>query len=327
MPPASYTRLVTQTAPAVGARPPVKGEFVRIDSVFRNWVSADPDSEFPATPGRYHVYISHACPWAHRTAILRELKNLTDVLSLSVVDDVRDERGWAFGPDGSEFADPVNGFAFLSEGYAASNPDHGGRISVPVLWDRESEQIVNNESSEIIQMLNSAFDEWGDATLDLYPSELRAEIDDVNEVVYANINNGVYRCGFAQSQEAYDVAFGELFVTLDWLDGRLAASRFLVGSEPTLADWRLFPTLVRFDAVYVGHFKCNKRRIADYPNLSGYLRDLYSVPGVADTVHIENIKRHYYATQLGLNPLGIIPGGPELDLDAPHERARLSAGA
>ena len=314
---------MSSAAPPVRARPSVAGEFIRIDSVFRDWVSADPGAQFAAAPGRYHLYISHACPWAHRTFIVRALKKLDDIVSLSVVEPIRDDRGWAFGPVGSETADPISGGEFLSEAYFASASDYAGRVSVPVLWDRESSRIVNNESSEIIQMLNSEFDEWGDASLDLYPAELRAEIDYVNEAVYANVNNAVYRCGFAQTQEAYDVAFAELFDTLDWLDERLAGSRFLVGSEPTLADWRLFPTLVRFDAVYVGHFKCNKRRIADYENLSGYLRDLYSVPGIADTVHMDHMKSHYYASHRGLNPLGIVPGGPELDLDSAHDRARL----
>ena len=312
-------------APPVRARPPVAGEFVRIDSVFRDWVSADGDAKFVAAPGRYHLYISHACPWAHRTAIVRALKKLEDVVSLSVVEPIRDERGWAFGPAGTETSDPINGSEFLSAAYFASAPDYSGRVSVPVLWDRETGRIVNNESSEIIQMLNREFDTWGDASLDLYPGELKPEIDDVNEAVYANVNNAVYRCGFAQTQEAYDVALDELFDTLDWLDARLAASRFLVGPEPMLADWRLFPTLVRFDTVYVGHFKCNKRRIADYPSLSGYLRDLYSVRGVAETVHMDHIKQHYYGSHRNLNPLGIVPGGPVLDLSAPHERARLGS--
>jgi putative glutathione S-transferase len=310
-------------APHAGSRPPVAGEFIRLDSVFRDWVSAEPGAEFPAEPGRYHLYVSYACPWAHRTMIVRVLKNLEDVVTLSIVEPVRDKRGWAFGPAGSDTADPLHGYSFLSEAYLATDPAYASRVTVPALWDRESGRIVNNESSEIILMLNSAFDEWGDRSLDLYPEELRAEIDDVNDVVYANVNNAVYRCGFARSQEAYDIAFAELFDTLDWLDARLEHSRFLVGSEPTIAAWRRFPTLVRFDPVYVCHFKCNKRRIADYPNLSGYLRDLYSVPGVAETVNMEHNKEHYFRSHTKLNPLGIIPRGPEIDLDAPHDRARL----
>ena len=312
---------MSRPAPHPAARPAVSGEYIRVDSLLRDWVSADLNARFPASPGRYHLYVSDACPWAHRTMIVRALKKLEDVVSLSVVEPLRDERGWAFGPAGSEMADPLNGFSFLSEAYFATDTDYAGRVSVPVLWDRETGRIVNNESSEIIQMLNSAFDEWADSSLDLYPSELKDEIDDVNTLVYANVNNAVYRCGFARTQEAYDVAFEELFDTLDWLDARLADTRFLVGAEPTLADWRLFPTLVRFDPVYVGHFKCNKRRIADYPNLSGYLRDLYSVRGVAETVRLDHIKSHYYMTQTSLNPLGIVPRGPELDLTAPHDRA------
>lgn len=315
---------MSQGPPQLSARPRVAGEYVRIDSVFRDWVSASPGAEFPAAPGRYHLYISHACPWAHRTAIVRMLKRLEDVISLSVVEPVRDERGWAFGAAGSDRIDPVNDYAFLSEAYLATDPAYAGRVSVPVLWDREAERIVNNESSEIIQMFNSEFDEWGDASLDLYPAELRGEIDDVNEVVYANVNNAVYRCGFARTQEAYDRAFDDLFGTLDWLDARLGESRYLVGNEPTLADWRLFTTLLRFDLVYVGHFKCNKRRIADYSNLSGYLRDLYATPGVDGTVHPDEIKEHYYASHDSINPFGIVPGGPELDLEAPHDRARFS---
>ena len=316
---------MTRAAPHTGTRPAVSGEFLRVDSVFRDWVSADSDARFAATPGRYHLYVSLACPWAHRTMIVRALKKLESVVSLSIVEPVRDERGWAFGAPGGETADPLNEFSFLSEAYLATASDYAGRVTVPVLWDRETERIVNNESSEIIQMLNSEFDTWGDASLDLYPAELKAAIDDVNDVVYANVNNAVYRCGFARSQEAYDLAFEELFDTLDWLDARLADSRFLVGAEATLADWRLFPTLLRFDPVYVGHFKCNKRRIVDYENLPGYLRDLYSVPGVAETVRLDQIKRHYYLSHRSLDPSGIVPGGPDLDLDAPHDRARLGS--
>ena len=311
-------------APHAATRPQVAGEFIRLDSVFREWVSAEPGAKFAAAPGRYHLYVAYACPWAHRTMIVRALKGLEDVITLSLVEPFRDQRGWAFGPSGSDKADPLFGHSFLSELYLATDPKYQGRVTVPTLWDRETEQIVNNESSEIIVMLNSAFDEWGDASLDLYPEELRAEIDDVNEVVYANVNNAVYRCGFARTQEAYDAAFAELFDTLDWLDARLADSRFLVGPEPTLADWRLFPTLVRFDHVYVGHFKCNKQQIAEYPNLSGYLRDLYSVPGVAETLDMADTKEHYYGSHTSLNPLGIVPRGPEIDLAAPHDRARLA---
>ncbi len=299
------------------------GEFVRRESAFRQRVAADGASGFRTEPGRYHLYVSYACPWAHRTVIVRRLKKLEDVVSLSVVDPIRDERGWAFreGPDHG--ADPVNGFAFLSEAYLATDPSYADRVTVPVLWDRETKAIVNNESSEIIRMLDSEFDEWGDPSVVLYPPQHRDAIDEINDYVYADVNNGVYRCGFAGTQEAYDLAFARLFKALDVLDERLAAQRFLVGAEPTEADWRLFPTLVRFDAVYVGHFKCNLRRIADYPHLSGYLRDLYAVPGVAETVNMDHIKRHYYTTQRTLNPLGIVPRGPEFDLTAPPGRDAL----
>ena len=246
-------------------------------------------------------------------------------MSLSVVDPIRDELGWAFreGPDHGP--DPINGFAYLREAYLANDPSFAERVTVPVLWDRETGSIVNNESSEIIRMLNAEFDEWGDASLDLYPRHLRAAIDEINDEVYANVNNGVYRCGFATSQEAYDHAFAQLFETLDALDERLGERRFLVGDEPTEADWRLFPTLVRFDAVYVGHFKCNLRRIADYPHLSGYLGDLYAVPGVAETVSMDHIKRHYYVTQRTLNPLGIVARGLQIDFSGPHGREQLAS--
>ena len=297
---------------------------MRRESVFRRWITTDGSSGFQAEPGRYHLYISDACPWAHRTSIVRALKKLEDVISLSVVDPIRDERGWAFREGSGHGADPVNGFAFLSEAYLATDSAYDDRVTVPVLWDRETEGIVNNESSEIIRMLNSEFDEWGDGSLDLYPPQHRDAIDEINERVYTDVNNGVYRCGFAGTQEAYDPAFARLFAALDMLDERLGTRRFLVGSEPTEADWRLFPTLLRFDAVYVGHFKCNLRRIADYPNLSGYLRDLYAVPGIAATVNMDDIKRHYYSSQSSLNPRGIIARGPELDLTSPAGRQHLA---
>lgn len=301
------------------------GEFVRQESAFRRWVTADGSSGFRASPGRYHLYVSLACPWAHRAVIVRRLQSLEDVVSLSVVDPIRDEVGWAFreGPDHGP--DPINGFAYLREAYLATDPSFAERVTVPVLWDRETGTIVNNESSEIIRMLNGEFNEWGNASLDLYPRHLRAAIDEINDEVYANVNNGVYRCGLATSQEAYDRAFAQLFETLDALDERLGERRFLVGDEPTEADWRLFPTLVRFDAVYVGHFKCNLRRIADYPYLSGYLRDLYAVPGIAETVSMDHIKRHYYMTQRTLNPLGIVARGPHVDLSGPHGREQLAS--
>jgi glutathionyl-hydroquinone reductase len=300
-----------------------RGRFVRQTSRFREWVTADGSSPYPAEAGRYHLYVSYACPWAHRTIIVRRLKRLEDVIGLSAVDPVRDERGWAFTDERRCGPDPVNGFRFLSEAYRASDPSFDGRVTVPVLWDRVTGGIVSNESADIIRMLNSAFDAWGDTGVDLYPRELREEIDRVNARVYATVNDGVYRSGFAGSQEAYEEAVYPLFETLDWLDERLAAQCYLVGGRITEADWRLFTTLVRFDPVYVGHFKCNIRRIADYANLSGYLRELYQVPGVAETVDFDHIKRHYHVTHRTINPTGIVPVGPAMDLDAPHGREGL----
>jgi putative glutathione S-transferase len=299
------------------------GAFVREASRFRDWVTADGSSGYAAQPGRYHLYVSPACPWAHRTVIVRLLKGLEHAVTISAVDPIRDERGWRFTEGPGHGPDPVNGFAYLREAYLASDPAHDGRVTVPVLWDRESGRIVNNESAEIIRMLNSEFAAWGDRDVDLYPAPLREEIDAVNEPVYAYVNDGVYKVGFARTQEAYEAAFGRLFTTLDWLDERLADRRWLVGGRITEADWRLFCTLVRFDAVYVGHFKCNLRRIADYRHLSGYLRDLYQQPGIAGTVDMDHIKRHYYGTHPSIDPLGIVPLGPELDLDAPPGREGL----
>ena len=297
-----------------------KGEFIRSSSFFRDWVSSSGGSDFPAFKSRYHLYISHACPWAHRTALVRVLKGLEDAISLSSVDPVRDERGWAFGPPGSDTVDPVNGYEFLSEVYQATDENYAGRITVPVLWDRQTGRIVNNESSEIIQMLNGEFNEWGDRSVDLYPKSQRSEIDSINKIVYTNINDAVYRCGFAREQGAYERAFDDLFGALDWIEDRLEGTRYLVGNKMTLADWRLFPTLLRFDLVYADLFKCNKRRIKDYRNLSSYLRDLYSVPGVKETVRLDEIKRHYYLSLTNLNPMGILPRGPEIELGFPHGR-------
>ena len=297
-----------------------RGEFVRAESAFREWVTADGSAGYAAEPGRYHLYVSYACPWAHRTVIVRMLKGLEDVVTMSVVDPVRDERGWRFGEGRGHGPDPVNGFGFLSEAYTATQADYGGRVTVPVLWDRRTRRIVNNESSEIIRMLDGAFEAWSQTATDLYPAQLRAEIDEINDRVYRDVNNGVYRCGFATTQEAYEQAFERLFAGLDWLDGLLAGRRYLVGDRLTEADWRLFTTLVRFDAVYVGHFKCNLRRIADYPNLAGYLRELYQRPGIADTVDFDHIKRHYYCSHRDLNPRGIVPVGPALGLELAHGR-------
>lgn len=296
------------------------GRFVRQASRFRDRVTADGSSGFRAEPGRYHLYVSLACPWAHRTIIVRRLKALEDVISLSVVDPVRDERGWRFTEGRGHGPDTLNGFAFLSEAYLGSDPGFEGRVTVPVLWDRETGRVVNNESADIIRMLNAEFDAWGDASVDLYPPDLREEIDRVNEVVYETVNNGVYRAGFATTQGAYEEAFDALFATLDALDRRLRSRRYLAGERITEADWRLFTTLVRFDAVYALHFKCNLRRIVDYGSLWPYLRELYQWPGVAETVDFDHIKRHYYLTHRSINPAGIVPTGPALDLTQPHGR-------
>jgi putative glutathione S-transferase len=304
---------MSSATPQFSAESDTEGRFVRQESRFRDQVTQRPE------PGRYHLYVSLACPWASRAVIVRQIKGLEDVLPMTVVDPVRDERGWAFT---AEEPDPVNGYAFLAEAYVATDPDFADRVTVPVLYDTQDRRIVNNESSDIVRMLNG----WSTQGPDLYPEDLRTAIDEVNERVYDAVNNGVYRAGFATSQDAYEQAFGEVFATLDWLDDRLATRRYLLGGDLTEADWRLFVTLVRFDAVYVGHFKCNLRRIADYAHLSGYLRDLYQRPGIADTVDFDHIKRHYYTTHPQINPTRIVPKGPELDLWAPHDRESVAQG-
>ena len=296
------------------------GEFRRQESAFRSWCGPGDDCDHAPEPGRYHLYVSLACPWAHRTIIFRKLKRLEEAIGMTVVDPVRDERGWAFRDGPGHSTDPINGFEFLSEAYLRTDPGYDKRVTVPVLWDKKTARIVNNESSEIIRMLNSAFDVLVPGTPDFYPAEQREAIDAINETVYANVNNGVYRAGFATRQAAYDRAIVLLFHTLDALEARLADQRYLVGEALTEADWRLFTTLVRFDAVYVGHFKCNVRRIVDYPNLYAYLRDLYQHDTVAETVNFDHIKRHYYVTHTRINPTRIVPAGPELDLDTPHGR-------
>lgn len=302
------------------------GRFVRQVSAFRDRVTADGSSGYPAAAGRYHLYVSLACPWAHRAVIVRELKGLQDAIGMTIVDPIRDELGWRFRPGaGSEAhpaqADPLHGWDYLSQGYTQSDAAFVGRVTVPVLWDTERGRIVNNESSEIIEMLAREFDAIAaNPGLDLLPDDLREEMGPLNDRIYEYVNNGVYRSGFAASQHAYEEAVLPLFEVLDELDARLADRRYLLGDRLTLADIRLFTTLVRFDAVYVGHFKCNVRRIADYAHLSGYLRDLYQTPGIAPTVDFEHIKRHYYETHDSINPTGIVPVGPELDLDAPHGR-------
>ena len=270
-----------------------RGAFVRLPSTFREWITADGSSPFPAVPGRYHLYVSLACPWAHRTVIFRTLKCLEDIVSMTVVDPIRDRRGWRFTDTEGCEPDPINGFEFLAEAYSATEPEHRGRVTVPVLWDKETSRIVNNESAEIIRMLNSEFDEWGDASLDFFPEARSDEIEELNTIVYTTVNNGVYRSGFATTQEAYEDALFPLFDTLDGVEKRLDGARYLLGDALTEGDWRLFMTLVRFDPVYHTHFKCNLRRIVDYPNLWGYLRELFQMPGIADTVNMDHIKRHY----------------------------------
>jgi glutathionyl-hydroquinone reductase len=290
-----------------------RGRFVRQASAFRDRVT-EPE------PGRYHLYISWACPWAHRTAIARRLKGLEDVVSMSAVDPYRDARGWAF--TGGEYADPVNGWSYLSEAYAATDPAFAGRVSVPVLWDRAAGRIVNNESADLLRILQEDFPQATGP--DLYPRAAREEIDALNDRIYDTVNNGVYKAGFATDQAVYEEEVRALFETLGMLEERLATRRHLAGTpEPTEADWRLFTTLVRFDSVYAIHFKCAIRRILDHPNLWAYLRDLYQRPGVAETVRMDEIKRHYYTTHASINPNGLVPLGPDLDFLAPHDRASL----
>ena len=308
----------------------VNGEFVRSVSNFRNWVtndgSAGPTGEdgFIAEPGRYHLYVSHACPWAHRTLIYRALKELEDVISVSVVHPLMPAESWVFGEYPGATEDHVNKANYLYENYLIADPHFNGLVTVPVLWDKNRQTIVNNESSEIIRILNSAFDAFGNSDVDLYPEALRNEIDAINETVYNNVNNGVYRAGFATTQEAYNKAFDRLFNTLDELEERLSTQRYLVGKQITEADWRLFTTLVRFDAVYYSHFKTNKKRLMDYPNLWSYTRELYQVPGVAETVNMDHIKYHYFSSHHSINPTGIVPKGPEIDFMLPHGRESIS---
>jgi putative glutathione S-transferase len=295
------------------------GEFVRQDSRFRDVVSADGSSDFPAAAGRYHLYVAKACPWAHRTLIFRKLKGLEAAIDVSYAHPYRDERGWAF--PGGDHVDGLNGFTFLEEAYERTDPSFDGRVSVPVLWDRVRGRIVNNESADIIRMFNSEFDAVAEhPELDLYPEDLRPEIDRINERVYAEVNNGVYRAGFARSQAAYDDAFRKLFDALAWLEELLGERRYLAGDRITEADWRLFTTLARFDAIYYVHFRCNGRLIADHANLWAYARELHGVPGVAETFDLAEAKEHYYTTHDELNPKHIIPDGPFVDWTAPHGR-------
>ena len=305
------------------------GQFIRPATQFRNWVTADGSpgptgsGGFKAEAGRYHLYVSLACPWAHRTVIFRKLKGLENVISLSVVSPDMLKDGWTFNTKEGSTGDSVNGKSKLSEIYLLTDARYSGRVSVPVLWDKSRKTIVSNESAEIIRMLNSAFDDFTNVRTDYYPQALRAYIDQLNELIYANINNGVYRAGFATSQAAYEQAFRHLFDALDEVEQILAQQRYLAGKAITEADWRLFTTLVRFDAVYYTHFKCNWRHIYEYPNLSNYVRDLYQQPGVAETVSLQQIKRHYYFSQRHVNPNGIVPVGPQLDFSASHDRGRF----
>jgi putative glutathione S-transferase len=294
-----------------------KGEFLRQAYVFRDRITADGSSGYPAEPGRYHLYVSLACPWAHRAVIVRRLLGLEDVISLSVVDPIRDERGWAFREGDGHGPDPVNGFAFLSEAYHATDPGYSGRVTVPTLWDRKNSRIVSNNFPDITIDFETQFGAYVTSDLDLYPTALRDEIDSLNEVVYTDVNNGVYRAGFATTQQAYEEAFDALFARLDALDARLADQRYLVGNQLTEADIRLFTTLVRFDAVYYVHFKCNLRRLVDYRHLWPYARRLYQQPGFGDTTNFDHIKRHYYGTHPAINPSGIVPKGPDIDWSAP----------
>ena len=309
------------------------GRFVRQASAFRNWVTPDgrpgPTGQggFKAEAGRYHLYVSMACPWAHRTLIFRVLKGLEDIISVSVVNPLMLEHGWTFGPGEGVVPDDVNGARYLYEIYAKADPHYSGRVTVPVLWDKKTGTIVNNESAEIIRMFNSAFDAVGATGPDFYPADLRDDIDLLNDYVYGRVNNGVYKSGFATSQKAYDGAVLALFDALDTLEERLSGQRYLLGDRITEADWRLFTTLVRFDAVYVGHFKTNLKRLVDYPNLWAFTRELYQSAGVAATVDMDHIKNHYYRSHQTINPTGIVPAGPTIDFTAPHGRDRLNLAA
>lgn len=305
------------------------GRFKRMDAAFRNWVTADGSpgpsgaGGFKAEAGRYHLYVSYACPWAHRTLIVRALKGLEQMIDVSVVHWLMLENGWTFEQGAGVVPDPILNADYMHQVYTAAKSDYSGRVTVPVLFDKHRGTIVSNESAEIIRMFNSAFDGIGAKAGDFYPEALRPEIDALNERIYGTVNNGVYKAGFATTQNAYEEAVLPLFDTLDWLERRLTGQRYLTGATLTEADIRLFTTLVRFDPVYVGHFKCNIRRIADYPALSAYVRDIYQTPGVAETVDMEHIKRHYYESHLTINPTQVVPMGPDQDLSAPHNRDHL----
>ncbi|NRF26289.1 glutathione S-transferase family protein [Vibrio coralliilyticus] len=294
------------------------GKFVREDAGFREWVENKPNAKFQPESGRYHLYVSLACPWAHRTLIFRKLKKLEEHIDVTVVCPDMMGEGWQMG-----LPEPLFGHTRMHQIYTQAKSDYTGRVTVPVLWDKKNNTIVSNESSEIIRMFNSEFNELTGNQDDYYPDELRTLVDEWNDYIYPNVNNGVYRCGFATAQEAYEEAYDNLFEALDRIDTHLATHRYLAGNVITEADWRLFTTLIRFDAVYVGHFKCNKKRIADYPNLHGYMKELYQVEGIADTTDFYHIKRHYYFSHIGINPTQVVPKGPELDLESAHGRESI----
>ena len=309
------------------------GEFQRQEDAFREWISNDGSTSYPAVAGRYHLYVSLACPWASRTVIFRKLKGLENAIGMTVVDPIRDEQGWAFRhpsgkiPPGLSFesTDPVNGFQYLSEAYEATDPDFDGRVTVPVLWDKESKKIVNNCEDDICPMFNNAFNAVAqNEDIDLFPKDIEDEHTKLSDFLYENVNNGVYKAGFATRQRPYEISCRRLFEALDQLEARLSASRYLFDKRIVEADWRLFCTLIRFDVVYHGHFKCNIRRIIDYLNLQGYLMDLYQQPGIAETVNFDHIKRHYYMTHTEINPTRIVPIGPAFDLTKPHGREKIS---
>jgi glutathionyl-hydroquinone reductase len=299
------------------------GAFERQEDAFRDWVSTDKSTPWAAVAGRYHLYVCLACPWASRTVIARHLLGLEDVIGMTVVDPIRDERGWAFRDGPGYSHDPINSFTFLSEAYAATDPKFNGRITVPVLWDKQTHRIINNSEDDICRMFNDAFAALGKKKVDLFPPDIAAEQARLSQFIYDRVNNGVYKAGFATTQESYEIPCRELFAALDELETRLATRRYLFGNRIVETDWRLFCTLVRFDSVYHGHFKCNLRRIVDYPNLQGYLMELYQLPGIADTVNFDHIKRHYYYTHDDINPTRIVPIGPALDLTQPHGRDRI----
>jgi glutathionyl-hydroquinone reductase len=298
------------------------GEFQRQEDAFREWISSDGSTAYPAAAGRYHLYVSLACPWASRTVIFRKLKGLEEAIGMTIVDPIRDEKGWAFRPE----RDPVNGFEYLSEAYRTTDPNYDGRVTVPVLWDKETKRIVNNCEDDICLMFNHALNEFArHKAVDFFPKDLEAEQAKLSGFLYDNVNNGVYKAGFATRQRPYEISCRKVFEALDQLEDRLSKSRYLFDNRIVEADWRLFCTLVRFDVVYYGHFKCNLRRIIDYPNLQGYLMDLYQQPGIAETVNFDHIKRHYYMTHILINPTRIVPLGPTLDLGRPHGREKFGS--